>query len=158
MKMKKRHVKARGSKLKARRVAKASYERVQHRPAPRVRKPSVETPDDDPITYTPGKIAIDAEKTADQMGRLAEAYEDVMRQQAIYNDKAERAKSAKKKLDSAKDLLLKLVGEFTHKAPLPLFDQVEAESDHERMLDAIEEMNQTTLQEVHREEPEPVDA
>jgi hypothetical protein len=85
-----------------------------------------------------GKVTIDPGLAPTQLLELAEAYEQVTREQAAYNARAEATKTAKKSLESATNLLLEKVRSFTHAAPLPLFDQAEREADHEDMLDAME--------------------
>ncbi len=83
-----------------------------------------------------GDVKIDDDLAPHQMHELAECYEDVTRRRAAFNEKNDDAKTAKKSLESATDLLLEKVREFTHPKSLPLFDQVEREGDHADMLAA----------------------
>lgn len=83
-----------------------------------------------------GDVKIDDDLAPSQLRQLADCYEDVTRRQAAFNAKSEEAKTAKKSLESATDLLLEKVRAFTHPSPLPLFDQASAESDLEAMIDA----------------------
>lgn len=80
-----------------------------------------------------GDVKIDQELAPKQLAELAECYEDVTRRQAAFNTKNDEAKTAKKSLESATDLLLEKVRLFTHPKPLPLFDQQEAEEDRQEM-------------------------
>ena len=84
-----------------------------------------------------GEVVVDDKLAPSQLRQLAEYYEDVTRAQAAFNEKSEAAKVAKKSLESATNLLLERVRAFTHPAPLPFFDQVQAEDGHQEMLDAI---------------------
>lgn len=81
-----------------------------------------------------GDITIDNELAPKQLRELADCYEDVTSAQAAFNAKSEAAKVAKKSLESVTNLLLEKVRSFTHPIALPLFDQAQAESDHEDML------------------------
>lgn len=83
-----------------------------------------------------GDVQIDPELAPKQMRELAECYENVAREQAAYDAKAEAAKVAKKSLESATNLILERIRAFTHPAPLPLFDAAEREADQEDMLHA----------------------
>lgn len=85
-----------------------------------------------------GEVVVDDKLAPSQLRQLAEYYEDVTRMQAAFNEKSEAAKVAKKSLEGATNLLLERVRAFTHPAPLPLFDQTQAEEDHETMLDAVD--------------------
>lgn len=85
-----------------------------------------------------GPVTIDAELSAAQLRQLAECYEDVIRRKAAFNEKADDAKTAKKSLESATELLLEKVRSFTHPSPLPLFDQAEAEQDQAEMTETSE--------------------
>jgi hypothetical protein len=83
-----------------------------------------------------GDVKVDDDLAPAQMRQLAEAFEQVTREQAAFHQKSEAAKIAKKSLDSATDYLLKRVKEFTHPTPLPLFDAVREENDREAMVNA----------------------
>jgi len=85
-----------------------------------------------------GPVTIDASLSASQLRQLADCYEDVVRRKAAFNEKADEAKTAKKSLESATELLLEKVRSFTHPSPLPLFDQTQAESDVDDMTSAVE--------------------
>jgi len=85
-----------------------------------------------------GDITIDDSLAASQLRQLAEAYEEVTRMKAAFNEKAEAAKVAKKALESTTELLLEKLRSFTHPAPLPLFDLPQAEADRQDMLDAAD--------------------
>lgn len=80
-----------------------------------------------------GDMVIDLELAPAQLRELGELYEDVARRQAAFNAKNEEAKTAKKSLESAQEMLLGKVKAFTHPAPLPLFDQQQAEDDEADM-------------------------
>lgn len=82
-----------------------------------------------------GPVTIDAQLAAAQMEELAVCYDEIAKRQAAYDAKAEEAKTAKKSLESAENLLLTRVKEYTHSKPLPLFDQAAAERDLAGMLD-----------------------
>lgn len=79
-------------------------------------------------------VKIDHELAPQQLAELAGCYEEITRRQAAFHEKNEDAKTAKKSLESATELLLEKVRTFTHLAPLPLFDHVEAEADRQQML------------------------
>ena len=81
-----------------------------------------------------GEVIIDDQLAASQLRELADCYEQVTKEQAAYNQKAEAAKVAKKSLESATNLLLEKVRTFTHPQALPLFDQDQAEADRADML------------------------
>jgi len=81
-----------------------------------------------------GEVVIDEQLAAAHLRELAECYEQVTKEQAAYNQKAEVAKTAKKSLESATNLLLEKVRMFTHPEALPLFDQAQAEADRAEML------------------------
>lgn len=85
-----------------------------------------------------GDVVIDEAMAPAHLRILAECYEQVAREQAAWNAKAEAAKVAKKALDGATALLLEKVRSFTHPAPLPLFDQGQATQDQDQMLAAAE--------------------
>lgn len=85
-----------------------------------------------------GEILVDDQLAPQQMRQLAESYEEVARRQAAFKARSEEAKTAKKSLDSATELLLEQLRTFTHPAPLPLFDAAAREVDREEMLDAAE--------------------
>lgn len=76
-----------------------------------------------------GDVKIDNDLAPSQLAQLGECYEDVTRRQAAFDAKSEEAKTAKKSLESATELLLEKVRSFTHPSPLPLFDNVEREDD-----------------------------
>lgn len=80
-----------------------------------------------------GEVVIDEQLAPGQLRQLAECFEDVTRMQAAFIARSEEAKTAKKALDSATNLLLEKVRMFTHTAPLPLFDHERAEADHAAM-------------------------
>jgi hypothetical protein len=81
-----------------------------------------------------GDVVIDTTLAPSQMRELAAIYEDITQRQAVYAAKADEAKVAKKSLESATELLLQRVRDFTHPAPLPLFDAAEREADEADML------------------------
>jgi hypothetical protein len=81
-----------------------------------------------------GDVKVDKDLAPSQMAQLGECYEDVTRRQAAFDAKSEEAKTAKKSLESATELLLEKVRSFTHPSPLPLFDHAEAEDDRAEML------------------------
>ena len=83
-----------------------------------------------------GDVEIDSALAPTQMLELAECYDQVVRMQAAFDARSEDAKTAKKSLDSAQNLLLDRVKQFTHPAPLPLFDGPQREKDHDKMLDS----------------------
>lgn len=85
-----------------------------------------------------GPVTVDGELAAQQMRDLAADYDEVERRKAAFNAKAEEAKTAKKALDAATELLLEKLRTYTHATPMPLFDETQAEADHEAMLDAAE--------------------
>lgn len=87
-----------------------------------------------------GDVAIDNELAPQQLRELGDCFEEVTRRRAAYNARAEEAKTAKKGLDAATDLLLEKVRTFTHPAPLPLFDQRQAEADHAEMVAGAQEI------------------
>lgn len=76
-----------------------------------------------------GDVKIDRELAPQQLSELADCYEEITRRQAAFNEKADEAKTAKKSLESATNLLLEKVRAFTHPKPLPLFDHEQAEDD-----------------------------
>lgn len=83
-----------------------------------------------------GEVVIDETMAPAHLREISEAYEQVVREQAAYDAKAEEAKTAKKSLESATNLLLEKVRAATHPQPLPLFDQKQAEQDLENMVGA----------------------
>lgn len=85
-----------------------------------------------------GDVAVDNDLAPAQMRELGEMYEDIARRRAAFNVKADLAKDAKKALETAETALLERVRMYTHKPAMPLFDKVEAETDHAAMLDAAE--------------------
>lgn len=85
-----------------------------------------------------GEVVIDETMAPAQLRDISEAYEQVIREQAAYDAKAEEAKTAKKSLESATNLLLEKVRAATHPQPLPLFDQQQSEQDLEAMVGAGE--------------------
>jgi hypothetical protein len=78
-----------------------------------------------------GEVVIDETMAPAQLRELAECFEQVTREQAAFDAKSEEAKTAKKALESATNLLLEKVRTFTHPTPMPLFDQQQAEEDLE---------------------------
>lgn len=80
-----------------------------------------------------GKETIDASLAPTQMAELSDCYEQVIRMQAAFDARSEEAKTAKKSLESATNLLLEKVKTFTHPAPLPLFDGKQREDDQAAM-------------------------
>ncbi|MEO8679234.1 MAG: hypothetical protein ABI665_09325 [Vicinamibacterales bacterium] len=86
-----------------------------------------------------GDVVVDDELAPQQLRELGSFYEEVTRRQAAYDAKAEEAKTAKKGLESAQELLLERVKSFTHPSPLPLFDETEREADQDAMLDSATE-------------------
>lgn len=89
-----------------------------------------------------GDVQIDDDLAPSQLRQLGEIIEDITRRQAAFNLKNDEAKTAKKSLESAQELLILMCCEFTHPSPLPLFDQKQAEDDHAEMLDADEKARQ----------------
>lgn len=87
-----------------------------------------------------GDVVINDELAAGQLRQLADAYEQVTREQAAFAKKSEEAKIAKKSLDGATEHLLGLVKEFTHPKPLPLFDADQREADHAEMVEGAQEL------------------
>lgn len=81
-----------------------------------------------------GDLQVDPDLAPAQLRELGDLYEQVAREQAAYDLKAEATKIAKKALESAQTLLLERVKAFTHPEPLPLFDAVQAEQDRATML------------------------
>lgn len=81
-----------------------------------------------------GDVTVDDAVAGEQLRQLAELYENVAREQAAYDRRSEDAKTAKKALESAQNLLMEQVRAFTHAKALPLFDRKEAEQDRERMI------------------------
>lgn len=91
-----------------------------------------------------GEVIVDDQVAPQQMRQLGDCYEEITKRQAAYDAQAEKAKTAKKSLESAQELLLLKVREFTHPTPLPLFDHTQAESDRDDMLACgdVEEIGQ----------------
>lgn len=87
---------------------------------------------------TLGAAKVDPGLALFQLLELGKCYEEVARRQAAYEARAEDAKTAKKSLEGARELLLGKVRLFTHPTSLPLFDTAEAEADRTDMLDAAE--------------------
>lgn len=83
-----------------------------------------------------GEVVIDTDLAPSQLRQLADLYEDWARRDAAFNAKNEEAKTAKKSAESAKDVLLLHVKEFTHPKALPLFDGPQAVEDVENMQNA----------------------
>jgi len=83
-------------------------------------------------------LTVDDARAGAQMRQLGEAYEEVVRQQAAFNAKAEAAKTAKKSLEAAHEVALALIRDFTHPKPMPLFDAPQAEADRRDMLEAVD--------------------
>lgn len=80
-----------------------------------------------------GEVVIDDQLAPQQMRELGECLENVTRMQAAFDARSEDAKTAKKSLESAQNLLIEKVKQFTHPAPLPLFDGKEREKDQQTM-------------------------
>lgn len=76
-----------------------------------------------------GPIAIDPSLAVSQLEQLGEYHANVVRMQAAYDERAEAAKTAKKSLEAAQEVLIDQVKRFTRKAPMPLFDRVQKEQD-----------------------------
>jgi len=91
-----------------------------------------------------GDVVIDNDLAPEQLRQLAACYEDVTRRQAAFNAKNDEAKTAKKSLESATNLLLEKVRTFTHPVALPLFDQTARESDHADMLAGAQDVETTS--------------
>jgi hypothetical protein len=85
-----------------------------------------------------GEAVVDPGLAPTQLLELGALFEDVTRRKAAHTARAEEAKTAKKGLESAIEILLEKVRTFTHPAPLPLFDQKEAEADRAAMLNSGE--------------------
>lgn len=85
-----------------------------------------------------GSVTISDELAPQQLRELGTLYEEVASRQAAYDAKAEEAKTAKKSLEVAQEMLLSRVKEFTHPSPLPLFDTTQAEGDLAAMVDGGE--------------------
>lgn len=85
-----------------------------------------------------GDVAVDNDLAPAQLRELGEMYEDLARRRSAFNVKAEAMKDAKKAVEAAETALLQRVRMYTHKPAMPLFDKVEAETDHAAMLDAAE--------------------
>lgn len=85
-----------------------------------------------------GPVMIDAELAEQQLRDLASDFDEVERRKAAFTAKNDEAKTAKKALDAATELLLMKLKQYTHVTPLPLFDQTKEEADRGDMLDAIE--------------------
>lgn len=83
-----------------------------------------------------GEQKVDQNLAPTQMLELADCFEQVTRMQAAFDARSEEAKTAKKSLESATNLLLEKVRSFTHPAPLPLFDGQQREADQQRMESA----------------------
>ena len=81
-----------------------------------------------------GDIKIDSDLAVGQLRELGEVVEEIARRQAAYDARAEEAKTAKKSLESAQELLVEKARSFTHPTSLPLFDETQAEDDHAEML------------------------
>lgn len=86
-----------------------------------------------------GEVVVDDQLAPQQMRELGDCLENVTRMQAAYDARAEEAKTAKKSLESAQNLLIEKVRLFTHPAPLPLFDGKEREQDQQTMEEAAAE-------------------
>lgn len=96
-----------------------------------------------------GDVKVDNDLAPSQMAQLGECYEEVTRRQAAFDAKSEEAKTAKKSLESATELLLEKVRSFTHPSPLPLFDHEQEEEDRSNMLKGIEEKGEPEEVVVH---------
>lgn len=80
-----------------------------------------------------GEVVVDDQVAPQQLRELGVCLEEITRRQAAFDAKAEEAKTAKKSLESAQELLLERVKAFTHPTPLPLFDNAEREKDLDEM-------------------------
>jgi hypothetical protein len=76
-----------------------------------------------------GERVIDNDLAPQQLAELGGVLEDITRRRAAFDAKNEEAKTAKKSLESALDLLVEKVRSFTHPIALPLFDNQEREKD-----------------------------
>lgn len=85
-----------------------------------------------------GDLKVDHELSAHQLEDIGIAHEEVIRQQAILASKKEDVKVAKAAVKAAEDLRDEKIRMYTHPESLPLFDETQAESDHEAMLNAAE--------------------
>lgn len=85
-----------------------------------------------------GDVTIDDQLAPSQMRQAGEMIEQIERAKAAYLAKAEAAKTAKKTLESAQEMLQTFVKECTHPTPLPLFDGAQAETDLTGMLNGGE--------------------
>lgn len=83
-----------------------------------------------------GEVVIDDTLAPAHLRELSEHYEQVVRMQAAFDARSAEAKTAKKSLESATNLLLEKVRAFTHPVALPLFDAKEREAETQAMLDA----------------------
>lgn len=83
-----------------------------------------------------GEVVIDDTLAPQQMRELADRYIEYARRKAEFDAKADAAKTAKKGLDTATELLLETFRSFAFPKPLPLFDTKQAEDDADKMLDA----------------------
>jgi hypothetical protein len=81
-----------------------------------------------------GDITIDPTLAVGQLRELGEVVEEIARRQAAFDAKSEEAKTAKKSLESAQELLQEKTRSFTHPSPLPLFDHQSEEDDRAEML------------------------
>lgn len=83
-----------------------------------------------------GPRAIDSELAQSQLNQLADALEERTRKAAAFDRKNDEAKTAKKALDVADEMIRTLVRDFTHPSPLPLFDAPQREADLGNMTTA----------------------
>lgn len=83
-----------------------------------------------------GEAKIDSDLAPHQMAELAGYYIEYARRKTEFDVKADAAKTAKKGLEIATDLLLEKLREFAFPKPLPLFDAKQAEADADTMLEA----------------------
>jgi hypothetical protein len=81
-----------------------------------------------------GDLKVNDDLAPQQLRELGELCEDITRRQAAYDAKAEEAKTAKKSLESAQELLIEKVRTFTHPNVLPLFDETVEEDARAEMI------------------------
>jgi hypothetical protein len=81
-----------------------------------------------------GEPTIDAQLAPQQMAELAGYYTEYARRKAEFDVKTDAAKTAKKGLEIATDLLLEKLRELAFPKPLPLFDAKQAEDDRQKMV------------------------
>lgn len=91
-----------------------------------------------------GEVIVDDQLAPAQLRELGVCCEEIVRRQAAFDAKSEEAKTAKKSLESAQELLLERVKAFTHPTPLPIFDAVEREADQTDMLESAKDTETTS--------------